>query len=160
MSLGKALNRIPPSSWGRQVAGPSSLPVVVAQSDERHANRAWAHTHNLKQNDSSRSGERIWTWHVSIKCRSRNLEVAGSTTARVRSCHRILMRKTFYDNCSWIPALMAFDIICTCTDGTTGNFTVFYNRDCPVPGGCNVLLVQLTMQLRPAFKLSLPQWHP
>ena len=40
VSLGKALNRMPPSLCGRQMVGPSSLPVVVAQSDERHANRA------------------------------------------------------------------------------------------------------------------------
>ena len=39
VSLGKALNGMPPPSCGRQVAGPSSLPVVVAQSDEKHANR-------------------------------------------------------------------------------------------------------------------------
>ena len=40
VSLGKALNGMPPSLCGRQMVGPSSLPVVVAQSDERHANRA------------------------------------------------------------------------------------------------------------------------
>ena len=40
VSLGKALKGIPPSSCGRQVTGPSSLPVVVAQSEKRHANRA------------------------------------------------------------------------------------------------------------------------
>ena len=40
VSLGKALNGIPPSLCGRQMVGPNSLPVVVAQSDERHANRA------------------------------------------------------------------------------------------------------------------------
>ena len=40
VSLGKALNRMPPYLCGRQMVGPSSLPVVVAQSDERHANRA------------------------------------------------------------------------------------------------------------------------
>ena len=39
VSLGKALNGMPPSSYGRQMVGPSSLPVVVAQSDERHANQ-------------------------------------------------------------------------------------------------------------------------
>ena len=33
VSLGKALNGMPPSSCGRQVAGPSSLPVVIAQSN-------------------------------------------------------------------------------------------------------------------------------
>ena len=38
--LGKALNRMPPSLCGRQMVGPSSLPVVVAQSDERLAKRA------------------------------------------------------------------------------------------------------------------------
>ena len=37
VSLGKALNGMPPSSYGKQVTGPSSL---VAPSDERHANRA------------------------------------------------------------------------------------------------------------------------
>ena len=40
VSLGKALNGMPPSLCGRQMVGPSSLLVVVAQSDERHANRA------------------------------------------------------------------------------------------------------------------------
>ena len=40
VSLGRALNGMPPSLCGRQMVGPSSLPVVVAQSDERHANRA------------------------------------------------------------------------------------------------------------------------
>ena len=40
VSLGKALNGMPPSLCGRQMVGPSSLPAVVAQSDERHANRA------------------------------------------------------------------------------------------------------------------------
>ena len=39
VSSGKALNGMPPSLCGRQMVGPSSLPVVVAQSDERHANR-------------------------------------------------------------------------------------------------------------------------
>ena len=38
-SLSKALNWVFLSSCGRQVAGPSSLPVLVAQSDERHAKR-------------------------------------------------------------------------------------------------------------------------
>ena len=33
VSLGKTLSRTPPSSCGRQVVGPSSLPVVVAQSN-------------------------------------------------------------------------------------------------------------------------------
>ena len=40
VSLDKALNEMPPSSCGRQVAGPSSLLIAVAQSDGRHANRA------------------------------------------------------------------------------------------------------------------------
>ena len=40
VSLGKALNGMPPSLCGRQMVGPSSLPVVVAQSNKRHANRA------------------------------------------------------------------------------------------------------------------------
>ena len=40
VSLGKALNGMPPSLSDRQMVGPSNLPVVVAQSDERHANRA------------------------------------------------------------------------------------------------------------------------
>ena len=40
VSLGKALNGMPPSLCGKQMVGPSSLPVAVAQSDERHANRA------------------------------------------------------------------------------------------------------------------------
>ena len=40
VSLEKALNGMPPSLCGRQMVGPSSIPVVVAQSDERHANRA------------------------------------------------------------------------------------------------------------------------
>ena len=40
VSLSKALYGMPPSLCGRQMVGPSSLPVVVAQSDERHANRA------------------------------------------------------------------------------------------------------------------------
>ena len=40
VSLGKALNGMPPSLCGRQMVGPSSLPVVVAQFDERYANRA------------------------------------------------------------------------------------------------------------------------
>ena len=46
VSLGKALSKMLPVSRGRQVVGPSSLPVVVAQSEKRHANRAYAaHTH-------------------------------------------------------------------------------------------------------------------
>ena len=40
VSLDKALNGMPPFSCDGQVAGPSNLPVVVARSDERHANRA------------------------------------------------------------------------------------------------------------------------
>ena len=40
VSLGKALNGMPPSLCGRQKVGPSSLHAVVAQSDEIHANRA------------------------------------------------------------------------------------------------------------------------
>ena len=40
VSLGKALNGMPPSLCGRQMVGPSSLPVMVAKSDERYANRA------------------------------------------------------------------------------------------------------------------------
>ena len=40
VSLGKALNGMPSSLCGRQMVGPSSLPVVVVQSDERHVNRA------------------------------------------------------------------------------------------------------------------------
>ena len=35
VSLGKALNEMPPSSCGRQVTGPCSLPVVMVQSDKR-----------------------------------------------------------------------------------------------------------------------------
>ena len=33
VSLGKTLNGMPPLSCGRQMVGPSSLPVVVAQSN-------------------------------------------------------------------------------------------------------------------------------
>ena len=40
VSLGKALNGMLRSSCGRRVVGSRSLLVVVAQSDERHANRA------------------------------------------------------------------------------------------------------------------------
>ena len=40
VSLGKALNGMPSSLCGRQMVGPSSLPVVVVQSDERHVNPA------------------------------------------------------------------------------------------------------------------------
>ena len=40
VSLGEVLNGMPPSLCNRQMVGPSSLPVVVAQSDERRANRA------------------------------------------------------------------------------------------------------------------------
>ena len=39
-SLGKALKAMPPSLCVKQVVGPSCLPVVVAQRDERHANKA------------------------------------------------------------------------------------------------------------------------
>ena len=49
-SLGRALDPMPPFSCGSQMAGPSSLHAVVAQSDERHTNRAWAHTHNYLTN--------------------------------------------------------------------------------------------------------------
>ena len=45
LSLGKALNGMPPSFGGKQVVGSSSLPVVVAQSEERYATRACAHKH-------------------------------------------------------------------------------------------------------------------
>ena len=38
--MGKALDGMAPSLCGKQVMGPSSQPVVVDQSDERHANRA------------------------------------------------------------------------------------------------------------------------
>ena len=40
VSLGKALIGMSPSLCGRQMAGPSSLPVVVAQSNRRLAKRA------------------------------------------------------------------------------------------------------------------------
>ena len=40
VSLGKAFNEMHPSLCGRQMVGPSSLTVEVAQSDEKHANRA------------------------------------------------------------------------------------------------------------------------
>ena len=40
VSLGKTLNGMPPFLCGRQVLGPSSPSIVVAQSDKRHANRA------------------------------------------------------------------------------------------------------------------------
>ena len=40
VSLSKTLNGMPPSLCGRQMVGPSSLPVAMAQSDKRHANRA------------------------------------------------------------------------------------------------------------------------
>ena len=40
VSLGKALNGMPLSLCGRQVVGPSNLPVVVSLSDKRHANGA------------------------------------------------------------------------------------------------------------------------
>ena len=38
--IGKALNGMLPSLCRKQVVGPSSLLVLVAQSDEIHANRA------------------------------------------------------------------------------------------------------------------------
>ena len=44
--LGKILNRIPPPLWQRQVVGLSSLPVAVAESNERLANRAGARMHD------------------------------------------------------------------------------------------------------------------
>ena len=40
VSLGKALNEMPPSFCGRQVVGPNSPPVVVARSNQRFVNRA------------------------------------------------------------------------------------------------------------------------
>ena len=40
VSLGKAFNGMPPFLCGRQVVGPSSLPVVEAQFDKRLAKRA------------------------------------------------------------------------------------------------------------------------
>ena len=40
VSMGKAFHSMPPSLCDKKVMGPSSLPVMVAQSDERHANRA------------------------------------------------------------------------------------------------------------------------
>ena len=40
VSLGKAFNRMPSSSCGRQVVRPSGVPVVVVQSHKRHENRA------------------------------------------------------------------------------------------------------------------------
>ena len=52
MSLGKALSGIPPSLCGRQVVGPSSLPVVFVQSEKRLANQALAHTHTCNTIDS------------------------------------------------------------------------------------------------------------
>ena len=45
----KRVNGMLSSSCGRQVAGPSSLPVVVVQTDERHTNRPWVRTHKLKR---------------------------------------------------------------------------------------------------------------
>ena len=35
VSLGKTLNGMPPSLWGRKVAGPSSLPVVMVQISKK-----------------------------------------------------------------------------------------------------------------------------
>ena len=40
VSMSKAFNGMPPFLCGKQVVEPSSLPVVVTQCDERHANRA------------------------------------------------------------------------------------------------------------------------
>ena len=40
VSLSKTLKGMLPSLCGKQVLGPSSLRIVVAQSEERHANRA------------------------------------------------------------------------------------------------------------------------
>ena len=40
VSMGKTFNGMSLSLCGKQVMGPRTLPVVVAQSDERHANRA------------------------------------------------------------------------------------------------------------------------
>ena len=40
VSMSKTFNGMPPSLCGKLVVGPSSLPVVVAQCDKRHANRA------------------------------------------------------------------------------------------------------------------------
>ena len=45
VSMGKAINGMPPSSCDRQVVESSSRPVVVAKSDKRHANPARDHTH-------------------------------------------------------------------------------------------------------------------
>ena len=39
VSLGKILNGIPPSLYGRQMAEPSSLPVVMAQFNKRLAKK-------------------------------------------------------------------------------------------------------------------------
>ena len=39
VSLGKTLNEMPPSLWGRQVVGPSSLPVVVAPTEDLQTER-------------------------------------------------------------------------------------------------------------------------
>ena len=38
LSLGKEPNKITPTIYGQQVAGQSSLLVVVAHSDQRYAN--------------------------------------------------------------------------------------------------------------------------
>ena len=40
VSLGKIFNGMPSSLCDKQVVAPSSLPVVVTQSDKRRANRA------------------------------------------------------------------------------------------------------------------------
>ena len=74
VSLGKALNGTPPSLCGRQTVGPSSLPVVVAQSDERQTNRACAHTRERKP---------IKKIHVCVIMHAKqlfNLEVVGYFT--------------------------------------------------------------------------------
>ena len=40
LSMGKAFNGMSPSFCDKKVVGQSSLPVVLTQSDERHASRA------------------------------------------------------------------------------------------------------------------------
>ena len=70
VSLGKALNRMPPSSCDRQVLGQSSLPVVVAQSDERHANRARAHTHeciNELNSSNTRATKKLGDCKITLR---------------------------------------------------------------------------------------------
>ena len=44
VSLGKPINGMPLSSCGRQVAGPSNLSVVVAQSNCFSKNKRFSHT--------------------------------------------------------------------------------------------------------------------